>query len=215
MSRPLYDISPPLTAETAVWPGDSSLRRQVLLDLERGDSITLSTLTATVHLGSHADAPSHYGQGREGIDRRSLEPYLGPCQVIAVEVEPGGRIRPEHLHGPIEAPRVLFRTGSFPDPAVFNSDFVSLSPDLIEHLVAHGVQLVGLDTPSVDPVDSKDLPSHQACLRHDLAILEGLVLSEVPEGRYELIALPLKLLDFDASPVRAVLRTLADQDPKP
>ncbi len=210
MSAPLYDISPPLTAATGVWPGDTPLRREVLLDLARGDTITLSTLTATVHLGAHADAPSHYGRGAAGIGQRPLGPYLGPCQVLSVAVGRGERIRPEHLTGPIEAPRVLFRTGTFPDPTAFNTDFACLSPELVDHLAAHGVQLVGLDTPSVDPIDSKDLPSHHACLRHDLAILEGLVLADVPDGRYELIALPLRLLDFDASPVRAVLRPLAD-----
>lgn len=89
----------------------------------------------------------------------------------------------------------------------FNGDFAALSPELIDWLHQRGVITVGIDTPSVDLFDSKDLPTHKAILRHDMAILEGLVLADVPEGTYELIALPLKLAGFDASPVRAVLRT--------
>ena len=117
----------------------------------------------------------------------------------------GERIRPEHLPHPPRAPRVLFYTGSMPDPDVFNLDFNSLSPELSEQLVGFGVTLVGLDTPSVDPPDSKLLESHQAIYRHDLAVLEGVVLEGVPPGLYTLIALPLPIVGGDASPVRAVL----------
>lgn len=204
----LYDISPPITERLAVWPGDTPPSREILLDLRRGDSVTLSTLRATVHLGAHADGPNHYGADAPGIDARPLEDYLGPCQVISVAIAPGERITPAHLLPPIRQPRVLFRTGSFPDPTDFRHDFAALSPELIEMLADLGVRLVGLDTPSVDLFDSKDLPSHLACLRRDLAILEGLILSHVPDGNYELIALPLRLVGFDASPVRAVLRDL-------
>ena len=109
----------------------------------------------------------------------------------------------------LDVDRVLFATGSYPDPTRFNEDFVALAPEVVDALGARGARLVGIDTPSVDLFDSKDLPTHQACLRHDMAILEGLVLDAVPEGAYELIALPLKLQGFDASPVRAVLRSLA------
>jgi arylformamidase len=103
-------------------------------------------------------------------------------------------------------PRLLLATGTFPDPARWNADFAALAPRLVEVLAARGVRLIGIDTPSVDLMDSKDLPAHQAFLRHDMAILEGLVLADVPDGQYELIALPLALEGFDASPVRAVLR---------
>jgi len=119
----------------------------------------------------------------------------------------GRRILPEDLPGPVTHERILLATGTYPDPQRFHTDFAALSPALVDHLAQHKVKLVGIDTPSVDLFDSKDLPSHQACLRHDLAILEGIVLDSVPEGVYELIALPLKLVGFDASPVRAILRT--------
>ncbi len=207
MSR-LYDITPTIDASLKVWPGDTPPRREVLLDMQRGDNITLSTLHATVHLGAHADAPSHYGADAPTIDSRDLEHYLGKCQVIAVSVARGARIRPSDLAGAIEAPRVLLRTGTFPDPRVFNEDFAALSVELVDLLHEKGVRLVGTDTPSVDLCSSKDLPAHRRILEHDMCILEGLVLADVPEGVYELIALPLKLKGFDASPVRAVLRTL-------
>jgi arylformamidase len=204
----LIDISPPLGPSLAVWPGDSPLTREVLLDLARGDSVTLSTLRATVHLGAHADAPSHYGPGTPDIAGRALELYLGPCEVRRVAVPRGGCITPDLLAGPSLAPRILFATGTYPDPQRFNEDFAALSPGLVDHLHASGVRLVGIDTPSVDPFASKELPAHRRILAHDMAILEGLVLEHVPEGLYELIALPLRLTGFDASPVRAVLRSL-------
>jgi arylformamidase len=201
----IYDITPPITPRLQVWPGDTPPAREVLLDMKRGDNITLSTLHATVHLGAHADAPSHYGADAPAIDARSLDYYLGPCQVVRVRVGRGERIAPRMVLA-VSAPRVLLATGTYPDPERFNTDFAALSPELVEALHGQGVRLVGIDTPSVDLFDSKDLPAHRTFLRLDMAILEGLALADVPEGLYELIALPLKLAGFDASPVRAVLR---------
>ena len=208
MSAPvLYDISPLIDAALAVWPGDTPPGREVLLDITSGHNITLSTLRATVHLGAHADAPSHYGAGGGYAASLPLDRYVGPCDVMRVAVERGGVIVPAMLPRAPAAPRLLLATGTFPDPTRFNGDFAALSPELVDHLHAAGVALVGIDTPSVDPMTSKDLAAHHRCLAHDMAILEGLVLREVPEGRYELIALPLRLAGFDASPVRAVLRS--------
>jgi arylformamidase len=203
----IYDISPPLTPRTAVWPGDTPMAREVLSDMSRGDNITLSTLRATVHLGAHADAPSHFGADAPAIDARSLEYYLGPCQVMRVAAGRGVRITPAVLPGIVRAERVLIATGTYPDPESFNTDFAALAAELVEFLHRQGVKLIGVDTPSVDLYDSKDLPSHRMFLRCDMAILEGLVLRDVPEGLYELIALPLRLVGFDASPVRAILKT--------
>jgi arylformamidase len=204
----IYDISPLVVESLAVWPGDTPPRREILLDLARGDPVTLSTLHATVHLGAHADAPSHYRMFAPSIEQRPLELYLGPCQVIEVRVPRGALIRPSDLPGQFVAERVLLATGTFPDPTRFNPDFAALDPSLVGHFHSHGVRLIGIDTPSVDVFESKDLSTHQAIFEHDLAILEGLVLTGVPEGVYELIALPLRLAGFDASPVRAILRTL-------
>jgi arylformamidase len=202
----IYDITPPISAALAVWPGDTPPSREVLMDMREGDTLTLSTLRATVHLGAHADAPSHYGPDGEPIDRLALDPYLGTCQVVRVSVARGERVSRAALAAPIRAERVILATGTYPDPTRFNEDFAALSPDLVQSLHESGVRLVGIDTPSVDLFRSKELPAHRACLRHGMAILEGIVLDDVPEGIYELIALPLKLVGFDASPVRAVLR---------
>jgi arylformamidase len=204
----IYDITPPITSRLQVWPGDTPPGREVLLDIQRGDNITLSTLRATVHLGAHADAPSHYAGPAAAIHERSLAFYLGPCQVVRVAAAPATRVTAEMVARPLRAERVLIATGTFPDPEHFNTDFAALSPELVERLHEQGVQLIGIDTPSVDLFDSKDLPSHQMFLKHDMAVLEGLALQGVPEGVYELIALPLRLVGFDASPVRAILRTM-------
>ena len=204
----LYDISPLLSPRLAVWPGDTPLSREVLCEIERGGSVTLSSLRATAHLGAHADAPSHYGRAAPAIHERSLELYVGRCQVVRVAATPGSLIGPDAVTGPVRAERLLIKTGTFPDPERFRPDFSALRPELVDWLHGRGVRLVGVDTQSVDPFDSKDLPAHRRFLRHDMAILEGLVLADVPDGLYELIALPLRLEGFDASPVRAVLRTL-------
>ena len=208
MKRSLYDITPPISPDLKVWPGDTPPSREVLLEMKRGDNLTLSTLHATVHLGAHADAPSHYGRDAPSIEQRSLELYIGPCQVIHLDVKHGVRIEPEDVPANVQAERLLLATGTFPDPRKWNEDFAALSPQLVDHLHERGVKLIGIDTPSVDLFDSKDLPAHQRVLAHDMAILEGLVLKDVPQGMYELIALPLPLVGFDASPVRAVLRTI-------
>ncbi len=173
---------------------------------EGGDHLALSSVSTTVHVGAHADAPSHYVAGGASIDERDPELYVGACQVVHVTLSRGERILPEHLADTrIDAPRVLFRTGSFTDPNAWCDDFNALSPELVHHLADRGVRLVGIDTPSVDPATAKELVSHHAIAARDLAVLEGLVLEAVPEGAYTLVALPLKLRGADASPVRAVL----------
>ena len=202
----IYDISPPITASLKAWPGDTPPTREVLCDMRDGANLTLSTLRSTVHLGAHADGPNHYGLGAPSIDQRDLNLYVGPCRVIRVAVDRGSRIGVSDWPGETRAPRVLIATGTYPDPTAFNEDFAALAPELVDHLHGLGVRLVGIDTPSVDLYSSKDLPAHRRFLANDMAILEGLVLDAVSEGDYELIALPLRLVGFDASPVRAVLR---------
>lgn len=220
MNSSIIDITPPISAALGVWPGDTPMSREVLLDMRRGDNITLSTLRATVHLGAHADAPSHYGAEAATIEQRGLEPYLGVCRVVRVKAERATRVTLAQFDAAKAKddadcdglgalpPRVLIATGTFPDAQRWNRDFAALDPGLVDGLSARGVRLIGLDTPSVDLFDSKELPAHQRFLAHDMAILEGLVLRDVTPGVYELIALPLPLVGFDASPVRAVLRPM-------
>ena len=203
----IYDISPPVTGDLKVFPGDTTPSREVLLDMKRGDALTLSTLRTTVHVGAHVDAPSHYGADAPSIEAVDLTRCLGPCQVIRVDAQRGARITPDEITADIATERLLIATGTYPDPTTWNDDFAALSGELVDHLHELGVRLVGVDTPSVDSADSKDLPAHRRFLANDMLILEGLVLADVPEGTYELIALPLALAGFDASPVRAILRT--------
>ncbi len=212
-SKPdFYDISPVIHEGIAVFPGDTPFSRKELMSFDGGSHLDLSTITTTVHLGAHADAPSHYHKDGQSMEHRDLMLYMGPCQVITVRPEKKGRILREHVATDIRAPRVLFRTDSFTNPDKWTDDFNSLGPELIDWLSSLGVRLVGIDTPSVDPSDSKDLPSHQALYRNDMAVLEGIILTEVPDGIYNLIALPLKIKGADASPVRAILLTLGGDE---
>ncbi|MEM7229610.1 MAG: cyclase family protein [Planctomycetota bacterium] len=203
----IYDISPAITPSLAVFPGDTPPSRETLLDMHRGDHLTLSTLHMTAHLGAHVDGPNHYGRDARAIHEQPLNLYIGPCQVMHVPMERSTRIRPEDLPDPITASRLLLATGTYPDPYQWNEDFAGLDPTLVEHLREQHVRLIGIDTPSVDLSTAKDLAAHHACLEHDVSILEGIVLHHVPAGEYELIALPLPLVGCDASPVRAILRT--------
>ncbi len=205
-TKNIFDISPEISASTAVFPGDTVFSQTVLMDCKKGDNIGLSAFTTTPHIGAHTDAPNHYHADGKGISERSLDFYLGECQVIAVDVPRGERVRLRHISSThILAPRVLFKTRSFPNPNKWNQDFNSLSGEVIDALAAQGVRLVGIDTPSIDPADDKKLEAHHRVHHNDMAILEGIVLDNVPEGRYVLIALPLKMKNLDASPVRAVL----------
>ena len=207
----LIDISPLVGPDIAVWPGDVPFERVVSLDMKQGANLTLSSIRTTLHVGAHTDAPSHYNASGADVASRPLHYYLGPCVVLHVPEARGRRIVPADLEGKkVTAPRVLLRTGSFPDPNDFNEDFASLSPELVDWLHGQGVITIGIDTPSVDPFESKELEAHQALARHDMANLEGLVLDAAGEGRYELIALPLRIAGADGSPLRAVLRALAD-----
>lgn len=201
----VFDITPEITNEIAVFPGDVPFSRDISMDFAKGDHLLLSSIRTTLHLGAHADSSSHYHAQGSGVEKRPLEAYFGPTQVITVPLKKNARIGVGDFKVKIKAPRVLFKTGSFPDPKKWNSDFMSLSPELIQFLHSQGVVLVGIDTPSVDPEDSKALESHQALFQSKMAVLEGIVLSQVPDGVYSMVALPLPIKNADASPVRALL----------
>lgn len=204
--KQIIDISPVISPDIAVYPGDTPFSEKFMLDMKKGDNLTLSSITTSVHVGAHTDAPNHYAVDGQSIEKRRLDLYLGKAQVIEVKCEPNSRIQIKDVaHATISAPRVLFKTKSFPNPNHWNSDFVSLSPELVEYLAQQDVILVGIDTPSVDPAEDKVLESHNAIYKNDMAILEGIVLDDAPEGLYELIALPLRIAGADATPVRAIL----------
>jgi arylformamidase len=204
----LYDLSPTVRQGTPVWPGDTPYTASLTWSMAEGASVNVSAITTSPHVGSHADAPFHTEPRGEGIADAALEHYLGPCRVVKVPAM--ALVEPRHIEGlDLASPRrLLFKSESVRDRKSFPERFTALSPELASLLGERGVLLVGLDTPSVDPFDSKTLDAHHALARGGVAILEGLVLDGVPEGIYELIALPLKLAGLDASPVRAVLRSL-------
>lgn len=200
----IIDISPPVRTGIKNWPGDTPYASRKISTHEDG-GIDIGTIETSVHVGAHTDAPSHYAKGAPAIADVPLSAYYGPCQVIDVKVGRGQRFGLADLAEPVTAARVLFRTGTFPDPEDWNTDFAAPEPALIDALGKQGVVLVGFDTPSTDLMDSKGLPAHQALLEHGMMNLEGLVLSHVAPGHYTLSAFPLKLEGMDGSPVRAVL----------
>jgi arylformamidase len=204
----IIDISPPICEETAVWPGDIPFSRSIQADIRSGANIHLSSFTSTVHCGAHADAPLHYEKTGMPIDEVPLHQYMGPCQVITVKPETDRLIRPIDFTGVVQKgmKRLLFRTGSQPRFDHFNTDFAAFSPESIEWCGLNDIVLLGIDTASFDLFDSKTLPAHQMLMKHSIRNLECLDLSNAEDGIYELIALPLRLKGFDASPVRAVLR---------
>ncbi len=162
------------------------------------------------HVGTHADAPLHYDASGAAIGAVDLAPFLGPCRVIHA-IGCGPLIEWAHLAHALDQlpPRVLVRTCERASVDVWDPHLVAFAPATIERLAERGVMLIGIDTASIDPADSLTLDSHQVIRRLDIRVLENLVLDEVPEGDYELIALPLKLTTAEASPVRAVLRELS------
>ena len=204
----LWDISPPVSAAAPVFPGDTPYAQHWSARIGPGCPVNVSAVTLSPHVGAHADAPLHYEDGAAPIGAVDLEPYLGRCRVVHA-IGLGALVEPGHLaHAePALPPRVLVRTCERA-PSTWVDDFAAFAPRTIDWLAERGVRLVGIDTASVDPAASKTLDAHQRLRAHGLRVLENLVLDDVPEGDYELIALPLRWVEADASPVRAVLREL-------
>lgn len=206
MSR-IWDISQTLRSGLPVWPGDTEFAFERSWRMEDGSPVNVGRMTMSTHSGTHGDAPLHYAADGADIASVSLEPYLGECLVADVRHASGavaiGDLPP--LEG---ATRVLLRTfARFPHDA-WDSSFTAIAAETIRFLAEQGVVLIGTDAPSVDPQESKTMEAHKAVHAADMRILEGLVLDDVPPGRYELIALPLKIAGGDAGLCRAILREL-------
>lgn len=203
----LWDISPPVQEGAPVFPGDTPYQQAWAASIQPGCPVNVSSITLSPHVGAHADAPLHYDPEGAAVGALELAPYLGPCRVIHA-IGKGPLIEWNHLaHALDKLPvRVLVRTYVRMPVDAWDAGLAAFAPQTVERLADMGVQLIGIDTASIDPAASKELPSHQVIRRRGLRVLENLVLDEVPEGDYELIALPLKLMTADASPVRAVLR---------
>ena len=207
--KKLWDISPPVQTSSPVFPGDTPYTQQWAATLSDTCPVNVSAITLSPHVGAHADAPLHYDPEGAAVGALDLDPFLGRCRVIhALNASP--LITLAHLqHALVDLPpRVLVRTYRQFPLIQFDPQLTGFDPTCVQHLADLDVLLIGTDSASIDPADSKQLPSHHAIRQRGLRVLGNLLLDDVPEGDYELIALPLKLMTADASPVRAVLREL-------
>lgn len=206
----IWDISPPVDEHAAVFPGDTRYSQRLHFALDANCPVNVHAITLSPHTGAHADAPMHYAAGALAIGAVDLHPYLGTCRVIhcigSVGLVDLADVQHALESGAALPQRVVFRTRQVATQSW--ESFAALAPELLAYLASKNVALVGIDTPSVDPATSQTLDAHKTLLHHNLRVLENLVLDDVPEGDYELIALPLKLMHADASPVRAILREL-------
>ena len=208
-ARRIWDISQTLRPGLPVWPGDTAFGIERTWDMAAGSPVNVSRMVMSTHSGTHGDAPLHYGNDAADIASVELDPYIGECLVVDARGI-SGAIGVGDLPAIESADRVLFRTyDTFPHDE-WREDFTAISADAIRWLAVQGVKLIGTDAPAVDPHDSKSIDAHKAVLEHDMRILEGLVLDGVEAGRYELIALPLKIAGGDAGLCRAILRELAE-----
>ncbi len=207
----LYDISRTLAPTTAVWPGDTPIRFEHSALRERGDAVDCGAMHLTLHAGTHLDAPAHVLADTRTVDATPLEACLGEAVVLhagdatVLDASRVSALLPDPP--PATGERVLFRTtASLRPDEQWHETFPTLTPEAARWLVGRGVTLVGVDAPSVDAFDAPRLAVHEILLDAGVVILENLQLRDVPPGRYELIALPLKLAGLDGSPLRAVLR---------
>lgn len=203
----LHDITWPVRSGIPVWPGDAPCGIEWTMLRSAGESVNVAELRMSAHTGTHADGPYHVDSEGIRIGAAPLAAYLGPATLVDAPGRPmldREFIESVLARGAVE--RLLVRTGCWTDPDRFPESFPAFTPEAATRLAAAGVRLVGTDAPSVDPFDSKTLDAHHALGQGGVAILENLKLDDVPEGEYELIALPLRLEEADASPVRAVLR---------
>ena len=201
-----YDIIRPLHPKIPVWPGDRELSLEHPCKIANGDPANVGHLHLSLHTGTHVDAPFHFVDGAATIDEIPVDAYVGPAQVIDMRGETSLSVRflAEQLQSGIT--RVLLRTGCWSSPVTFPQTWPLADANLPVWLAEQGVRLIGLDAPSVDEITSTALARHHKFNDAGLLILENLDLDAVKPGAYELIALPLRLVGGDGSPVRAVLR---------
>ncbi len=206
------DITPPISAETPVFPGDTPFEAERTWKINEDGPVNVSKLTMSTHAGAHADAPLHYDANGASIDAVGIEPYIGPCAVIH-QIDKGALLTADMIAKALgetvkDIPaRLLIRTYER-QPESWDPAFTVIAADAIRWLAEKNVKLIGVDTPSLDPAMSKIMDAHRAVFEANMRILEGLLLDDVRPGVYELIAPPLKLVGLDAAPLRALLRTL-------
>ncbi|NNE66138.1 MAG: cyclase family protein [Pyrinomonadaceae bacterium] len=211
--RNIYDITVPISEKTPVYEGDPAVEIESKLSMEDGDAANVSQICMGVHTGTHVDAPNHFIVGTKKVIDLDLGILIGECRVIEI-AEDVMAIGPEHVAGLEGIKRVLFKTrnSSFWNDfdQGFRKDFTYIEPEAAQILTEGHIKLVGIDYLSVEAFDAEKPETHIAFLQQEVIILEGLDLSEVPAGRYELICLPLKIAGGmgDGSPARTVLREI-------
>jgi len=206
----IYDISQKLNSSIATWPEDYKFELAETLKIESGASVNLSKISMSIHTGTHVDAPYHYLEQGSTIEKIEILPFWGQAQVVTIQGELGPMEVEDFSHVDLSlAPRILVRTnvGDQSD-TVFPKSISYPSFELVDHLANHDIILYGADAPSVDKLDSKTMRVHKALYFNQIHILEGINLKNVPDGIYELVAIPLNIEGADGSPVRAVLRTM-------
>lgn len=209
----IYDISRPLFNGLAPWPGDTAFHYDLKWKMAEGATVNVGAITMGVHNGSHADAPFHFEPDAAKIDELALETYLGDAVVVDLTgIFQGDRTRhitisdlEEAASAFASAPRLLLKTGVWTDSKIFPDWIPVMAADVPAWLGERKVKLIGLDLPSVDPIDAKVLVNHHALAAAGIAIVESLDLSEVEAGAYHFSALPLRISGADAAPVRAIL----------
>ncbi|PES74413.1 arylformamidase [Bacillus cereus] len=202
------DISQPLNNDIATWPGDTPFSYEVSWSKENSGSVNVGKLTMSIHTGTHIDAPFHFDNDGKKVLDLDIDVYVGTARVIDVSgLESIGKKELEsfNLEG---VERLLLRTSSHGKANEFPDVIPHLRADIAPFLFEKGIRLIGVDVPSVDPLDDKELAAHHQLFKHGIHILENVVLDHVVDGDYELIALPLALTDADGSPVRAVIRPI-------
>jgi arylformamidase len=202
----IHDITLTLRDALPCWPGDTPFRFALAWSKAEGATVNVGQISTTIHIGTHVDAPFHFDSDGATVDALSLDPFIGPARVVDVRGRSVIRIEDLEPFDLSETPRLLLRTEGWLDHSQFPKSIPVLDRDVPGYLKDRGVILLGLDVPSVDQIDSQDLPIHHALGSFGIAILESVDLTRVEPGVYELIALPLKIAGGDGSPVRAILR---------
>lgn len=205
----IHDISLPITPDLALWPGDPPIEIERVADIASGDAFTVTRFAATAHLGTHVDAPAHCLPGGAGVEALALDRLVGPARLLDVGgVDRIDRAVLEALDLPPGPARLLFRTrnsaAAAAEPSRFRPDYVGIAGDAAAWLVERGTRLVGIDGPSIAPMDELEEP-HRTLLGAGIVVVEGLALAAVPPGDYLLVCLPLKLVGADGAPCRAIL----------
>jgi arylformamidase len=202
----VHDITHMVRPGMAVWPGDTPYRREMHTSFEDGDLVDSSTITISLHTGTHIDAPGHYLKGAATVDALDPSLFVGPAEVVTVQPRNGSVQAGDLKEVLTKRPeRLLIHANQPTDLADFPQDYACLSVEAAKVLAASGIRLLGIDSPSVDSYRFETLSVHEVLGRAGIVILENLRMTGVSDGAYQLVALPLKLAGADGSPVRAVL----------